>query len=167
MNFGDILDAWEEQTAIPQGRRRQLEKRVENKKDASVEKKVKEKNKANALLESWLDLHGVVDKDAVKPTSPGAEQRRLPAKNIDAVIDLHGLTQDEAWVCLEEFFQQCAARSFKKVTVIHGKGNHSHSEGALRKLVRAFIEKCPLVGESGYHPARLGGAGATWVILKK
>ncbi|MDR0411122.1 MAG: Smr/MutS family protein [Treponema sp.] len=168
MNFGDILDAWEKQTAIPQGENKRRQKKyTENKKAASVENKVDEKNRINALLESWLDSHGVIDKDAEMSESPIAKRHRLPRRHTDAIIDLHGLTQDEAWACLEDFFQKCAARSFERVTIIHGKGNHPRSKGALRKLVRVFIEKCPLTGESGYHTAKFGGAGATWVILKK
>ncbi|MDR0645044.1 MAG: Smr/MutS family protein [Treponema sp.] len=169
MNFGDILDAWEKQTAIPQGKkkRRQLEKSAKNKRSGSVEKKAGEKNKVNTLLELWLDSYGVVDKDTKQSRSPNVERRRLLSKKTDAVIDLHGLTQDEAWIRLEDFFQYCADFSFEKVTIIHGKGNHSNSEGALKKLVHTFIEKCPLAGESGYHTANLGGTGATWVILKK
>ena len=105
----------------------------------------------------------------------GERRRRLLRKRPDASIDLHGLTQDEAWNALETFFNRSRNSGFEKVLVIHGKGNHKGSgnegprpaEGALRDLSRRFIESCPFAGESGLSHIKEGGSGATWVILKE
>lgn len=105
----------------------------------------------------------------------GKRRSRLLRKSPDASIDLHGLTRDEAWLALENFFQTSLKQGCEKVLVIHGKGNHNaavpgetaRSEGALRELSRTFIETCTFAGESGYSSARDGGSGATWVILKE
>ena len=94
---------------------------------------------------------------------------RLLRKKPDAVIDLHGLKQDEAWAALKFFFDDAKRKGFEKLLIIHGKGNHtgfSGSEGVLKTLSRQFIESCPGAGESGYSSNRDGGSGATWVILK-
>jgi DNA-nicking Smr family endonuclease len=106
--------------------------------------------------------------------TPGARRRRLLAKKPDAVIDLHGLTRDEAWPALELFFRDAGNRGLEKVLIVHGKGNHAEERDGLpaglpplRALVKAFIERCPLAGESGYSPARQGGSGATWVLIRK
>ena len=109
------------------------------------------------------------DKDAAAaPAKTGAGERRsrLLRKKPDAVIDLHGLTRDEAWTALDTFFTNSRSEEFEKVLVIHGKGNHGN-EGILKDLSRHFIQSCPFAGECGYSSAREGGTGATWVILKE
>lgn len=109
---------------------------------------------------------GAKDADGF-PAETGAERRRrLLSKRADAVIDLHGLTRDEAWSSLETFFQDGKGRGYEKLLIIHGKGNHSAGEAVLSRAAREFIERCPLAGESGYGNAASGGSGATWVILK-
>ncbi|MDR1178184.1 MAG: Smr/MutS family protein [Spirochaetaceae bacterium] len=114
--------------------------------------------------------------------TPGERRRRLLAKKPDAVLDLHGLTRDEAWQSLDLFFEDAGNRGFEKVLIVHGKGNHAEEKDGwgpsakvlpstgsapLKLLVKTFIDHCPLAGESGYNPARQGGSGATWVLIKK
>ncbi|MCL2478142.1 MAG: Smr/MutS family protein [Treponema sp.] len=94
------------------------------------------------------------------------ERRRLLLKKPDAYIDLHGLIQEEAWDNLDEFFKRSRSKGFEKVLVIHGKGNHSKSEGVLGELCRKYIEQCPFAGTSGHNSGAKGGSGATWVLLK-
>ena len=96
----------------------------------------------------------------------GGRRYRLHRKKPDAIIDLHGLNCDQAWMALEAFFEESVKKGFEKLLVIHGKGNNS-GEGVLRDLTRRFIENCSFAGESGHSPAREGGRGATWVILKE
>jgi len=149
VDFGDILNKWEKQSAAH---------------------------------------HEVYDKDAQTPPeensdckSRGERRSRLLHKRPDASIDLHGLSSDESWAALETFFENSRRDGFEKLLVIHGKGNHRNSassnngssnnsstdEGVLKELTRRFIENCLFAGESGSSPAREGGAGATWVILKE
>jgi DNA-nicking Smr family endonuclease len=120
-------------------------------------------------LNAWLTRYGVYDKDAEegehRPRT-GERRRRLLRQRPDAVIDLHGLTQDEAWTALEIFFEDCRLKNYEKVMVIHGKGIHSRKEAVLADLSRKFIEACSFAGESGHGSATEGGRGATWVLLK-
>jgi DNA-nicking Smr family endonuclease len=111
---------------------------------------------------------GDKDADAEKPQAETGPQRRrrLLSKRADAVIDLHGLTRDEAWSSLEAFFHDGKRRGCEKLLIVHGKGNHSPGEAVLSRIAREFIERCPFAGESGYGNAASGGSGATWVILK-
>jgi DNA-nicking Smr family endonuclease len=185
MNFGDILDAWEKQTSIPQGKkkRRKLEKqRPEAERHGEEEPPASPapqavlkpptnggSSTANAMLSAWLDSHPVFDKDtsASKTASTKGEHRhRLLQKKPDARIDLHGLNRDEAWNALAGFFRACEQQGCEKVLIVHGKGNHSAGESVLKKLTRQFIETSPLAGESGNSNAEDGGTGSTWVILK-
>jgi DNA-nicking Smr family endonuclease len=138
-----------------------------------------------AILDKWerqTPGNTFFDKDALNEGAgaggrvSGERRSRLLRKKPDAYIDLHGLTREEAWSSLEVFFENSRNKGFEKVQIIHGKGSHGSSagisafycdEGTLRDLSRRFIEICSLAGENGYCPAREGGSGATWVILKK
>jgi len=125
------------------------------------------------ILDQW-DKHSgpVYDKDAelmVRSESSASRRRRLLRKSPDASIDLHGLTRDEAWNTLETFFNDANNRGLEKLLIIHGKGNHTVSDGqdaVLKKTVRDFIERCPFAGENGNSNGPSGGTGSTWVLLK-
>jgi DNA-nicking Smr family endonuclease len=123
----------------------------------------------NNILNKWLDKNGVSDKDAEtgeRKANPADRRRRLLRKVADATLDLHSLTQGEAWQALDEFFEAGKAQGFEKLLIIHGKGNHGESDGVLKDLTRKYIEDCPFAGESGHSAAAAGGSGATWVLLK-
>ncbi len=183
MDFGDILDDWDRQTAKPVGKKalRAAEKaRVE---DDGLQRALSEKENPPATaaptrpaasktvdpLTAWLRVNGVQDKDAAaeEEALSAAERRQiLRAKSPDAVIDLHGLSRDEAWLRLSAFFAAARRDGAEKVLVVHGKGNHSEGEAVLKRTTREFVERCPFAGECGQADSRSGGAGATWVILK-
>ena len=120
------------------------------------------------ILEKWDRLtDGVYVKDEEDPIEEKAgKRRRLLRKKPDAVIDLHGLTRDEAWNALDDFFSRSRSLGYEKVLVIHGKGNHSESDAVLKEVSRKFIEHCPFAGASGRNSSSAGGSGATWVLLK-
>jgi len=125
------------------------------------------------ILDQW-DKHSgpVYDKDAelmVRSESSASRRRRLLRKSPDASIDLHGLTRDEAWNSLDAFFNDANNKGLEKLLIIHGKGNHTVSDGqdsVLKKTVRDFIERCPFAGENGNSSGPSGGTGSTWVLLK-
>ena len=121
-------------------------------------------------LTKWLASNEIYNKDAdlrLEEVSPQERRYCLLNKKIDAFIDLHGLTQDEAWNALENFFQESRNKKLEKLLIIHGKGNHSTGGAVLKHIVRKFIERCPFAGESGYGNSNSGGTGATWVFLKE
>jgi DNA-nicking Smr family endonuclease len=169
MDFGDILDAWDRQTAKPQGKKGSGGTEKKQPPAAGDFHKQGTGQKERDALTTWLRTNSVYDKDAEEPesaVSPGEHRRRLLHKRPDAVIDLHGLTQDEAWNSLDGFFRSSRQQGLEKVLVIHGKGNHSLGEAVLKQAVKQFIEHCPFAGESGHGNAAAGGTGATWVLLK-
>jgi DNA-nicking Smr family endonuclease len=161
MNFGDILEQWDRQTA----------KTRRSGKGIPGSGKTGEELEKVDPLEAWLRVNGIYDKDAEAETAridnAGAKRRRLLAKTADAVLDLHGMTRDEAWTALDTFFRDSRRRGFEKLLVIHGKGNHSQGDVVLKETARSFIENCPFAGESGHGRAAAGGSGATWVLLKE
>ena len=171
MDFGDILDEWEKETAKPYGKRRLKEdEHAETECTKTGKNKSKELSSVNPM-DMWLRRYGVQDKDATlanerESISPAERRRRLRSMKPEAMIDLHGLTRDEAWARLEAFFADAYGKGLQKVLIIHGKGTHSDEEPVLNQMVRLFVEQNPHAGESGYAATATGGAGATWVILK-
>ena len=158
MDFGKILDIWD----------KKQEKKTSQKIHPPQEERKNPAGQPVNPINAWLRINGIHDKDREEDNhiSPGERRRRLLAKHPDAELDLHGLTVEEAWSSLENFFNQSYRRGFTKVLLIHGKGNHSDGEGVLRGLVKRFIENCPFAGESGHGAAKVGGTGSTWVVIK-
>ncbi len=90
--------------------------------------------------------------------------------DIDARIDLHGLSQGEAHAALLSFLNRARERGLRHVLVITGKGSSPGSEGILARAVPAWFATGPfraLVG--GYENAarRHGGEGALYVRLRR
>jgi DNA-nicking Smr family endonuclease len=161
MDFGDILDQWEQAKPV-------VKKMCETA-DTTGRKNRNGKMPQIDPLSAWLRINGVVDKDAAAEEDaidPAERRRRRLAKKPDASLDLHNLSRDEAWAAMEAFFRAGRQQNFDKLLIIHGKGNHSNGEAILKQAVRKFIERCPYAGESGRGNAAEGGSGATWILLK-
>ena len=121
--------------------------------------------------EAWLRRYGVVDKDKIASLEAerNRERSQLYIKKIpvEAKIDLHGLTREEARSRLSIFVGDCVKRGLRKILIVHGKGIHTTgSDPVLGEEVRKFIEQDRRCGRSGHPDRRMGGSGATWVFLK-
>ena len=130
-----------------------------------------------AILDKWekhyagndTSYRNISSRDDELPgekNNAGERRFRLHRKKPDASIDLHGLNSEEAWITLDSFFEESRSKGYEKLLVIHGKGFHGE-ERVLYDLTRRFIENCSFAGESGHNPAKEGGSGVTWVILKE
>jgi DNA-nicking Smr family endonuclease len=101
------------------------------------------------------------------------------AEEIEARLDLHGMTQSEAHRALTHFIHQCQSKGMKTVLVITGKGragdeqasgSASRGRGVLRQNVPRWINEPGLAGlVVGYAAAGLrhGGDGALYVRLRR
>jgi len=82
----------------------------------------------------------------------------------EATLDLHGMTQETAHRALLRFLQRGRANGARVVLVITGKS------GVLRRELKLWLahgELSPLVsGVSSAH-VRHGGAGASYILLKR
>jgi DNA-nicking Smr family endonuclease len=90
---------------------------------------------------------------------------------IQEQLDLHGFTVEEAKVLLDQFLYRAYSTGLRCVRLIHGRGKNSPdnrpvlkehvqmwlSHGRLSRLVLAFVTA----------PARDGGAGAAYVLLRR
>ncbi|GHV25648.1 DNA mismatch repair protein MutS [Spirochaetia bacterium] len=173
MDFGDILDQWDRQTGKPAGKKAVKAELGRLAAESTGGEESGDKGSPSLQkvdpLTAWLRIYGVPNKDAEiaeAAVPPSKQRRRLRAKKADATLDLHGLTRDEAWIAMEEFFRAGQQQEMEKLLIIHGKGIHSEKDAVLKRTVRDFIERCPFAGESGQGEAADGGSGATWVLLK-
>jgi DNA-nicking Smr family endonuclease len=85
--------------------------------------------------------------------------------NLDAKLDLHGMTVDEARIEMDLFLQQALAHHARAVLIIHGKG-HQHTVPILKNKVNHWLRTVSAVlafcSAAPFH----GGSGATYVLLK-
>jgi dsDNA-specific endonuclease/ATPase MutS2 len=65
-------------------------------------------------------------------------------------LDLHTFRPEEVAELIPDYLDECVARGFSQVRIIHGKGR-----GILRRIVHAALERHPAV-----ESFRLGGEGA-------
>lgn len=92
---------------------------------------------------------------------------RLP---LEASLDLHGLTQHQAFAMLHGFLARARQKGLRHVLVITGKGASYGSDGALRRAVPIWLRGPELKDfASGFKPAARGhgGDGALYVRLRK
>jgi len=131
------------------------------------------------ILERWEKSRAPVDMEAAlkrypPDAAPGAGRegriepgppRPFPDKP-QAELDLHGLNSVQAEEVLDRFIRDAKARGLSLVLLIHGKGNHSTGEPVLARVVRSYLEKCPLTGAFGPAARDEGGRGATRVRIR-
>ena len=100
------------------------------------------------------------------------DRRRLSRgiRDVDARIDLHGMTQDRAFSALIGFLRGAQARGHRTVLVITGKGRGDSARGILRGAVPQWLARPDLralvlgIEEAG---RRHGGTGALYVRLRR
>jgi DNA-nicking Smr family endonuclease len=109
-------------------------------------------------------------------TAPGVDPHLVQRLHhgdfaIRGQLDLHGYTVEEAKILLTRFLNQAYSGGLRCVRLIHGRGKNSPdnrpvlkehvqmwlSQGRLSRLVLAFVTA----------PARDGGAGAAYVLLRR
>ncbi len=105
----------------------------------------------------------------VRPGVPAAAMRKLRRGGwvIQAELDLHGHTGDEARVALAAFLNRCLRTDRRCVRIIHGKGHGSKNRlPVLKNKVRHWLTQREDV--LAFCQARTvdGGAGAVIVLLK-
>jgi DNA-nicking Smr family endonuclease len=89
---------------------------------------------------------------------------------IEARIDLHGVTQSEAYGLLLGFLQRAHLRKLRHVLVITGKGSSMGSDGVLRQAVPMwFTTPSFRILVNGYEDAARnhGGTGAIYVRMRR
>lgn len=80
---------------------------------------------------------------------------------IEDSLDLHAFAPKDVRPVVEEYLEEAAARGFREVRLIHGRGI-----GAQRRSVQGLLAGHPLVLRYFDAPPERGGWGATVVVLK-
>jgi DNA-nicking Smr family endonuclease len=119
-----------------------------------------------------------------KPTLPPlapVERRTLQAlrrgrKEVDSVIDLHGMRQEEAHFALLRFLHRAQGSGYGLVLVITGKGGAAvgsglfEERGVLRRMVPHWLRlpdlRSLVIGFEEASPQH-GGSGAIYVRLRR
>jgi dsDNA-specific endonuclease/ATPase MutS2 len=95
------------------------------------------------------------------PAALTAEDDEPLALPIEDSLDLHTFRPRDVASVVEEYLTEAAARGFREVRLIHGRGI-----GVQREIVRGVLSRNPLVEAFSDAPAERGGWGATVVRLR-
>ena len=129
-------------------------------------KKVDKNKKINSNTISSIDK-------VLKPTftftldSKIKKQIKSNRLNIDAIIDLHGKTEVQAYESIKNFIKDCYFNNFKSIMIITGKGLNSKGKIKLKTplwLKSEDLSKYVVGFET--MPHNKGGEGALFVQLK-
>lgn len=86
---------------------------------------------------------------------------------IQATLDLHGSTLDEARGRLDQFLTSCVQHNVKCVRIIHGKGHGSQNgESVLKDTARRWLAQIEFVLAYTECSEQNGGSGAVQALLK-
>ncbi len=94
---------------------------------------------------------------------------------IEAILDLHGYTTDEAYNKVENFLKNCYQRKKRCVQIVTGKGLHLDDDifavrGVLKDLVPKWLNADnlrPLILMFDYSRPEDGGVGALTILLRR
>lgn len=92
---------------------------------------------------------------------------RLGKYEVQDKLDLHRIKLREARTLVYDFIRHAHERGLRTVMITHGKGIHSPVPARLKSYVFHWLEEFDLV--LAYHTARpeQGGAGSTYVMVRK
>jgi DNA mismatch repair protein MutS2 len=95
----------------------------------------------------------------LRPKSP--DDLGLAMQNASNTVDVRGQRADEALRAVEAFLDKAALAGDSPVFIVHG-----HGTGALRKEIRAYLDRSPYVARWAPGEPRQGGDGASVVELR-
>jgi len=158
------------------GRGRELP--IEQTREAQIRQS--EDAEAYAQLSDLVDGSGSFDisdtDEYIEGIANGLDRRLLSRLrrgdfSVQAHVDLHGLTRDEARIRVEGFLHESRLRSRRCVLIIHGRGLNSKDQIPVLKdsvriwLTRGRISRAVLAFATA-RPTD-GGAGAVYVLLRR
>ena len=95
------------------------------------------------------------------------KQLRQGKYSIEARLDLHRMTAEQARLTFYQFVRDCIAHDIRCALITHGKGEGRANPAVLKSLVAHWL---PQIDEVlAFHSAQKhhGGTGATYLLLKK
>ena len=80
---------------------------------------------------------------------------------VEDALDLHPFRPEETASVVADYVEAAAARGFREVRIVHGRGS-----GVQRRIVRAALARSPFVLSFADATPDRGGWGATVAMLK-
>lgn len=90
------------------------------------------------------------------------EEEGLVAIPVEDVLDLHPFRPRETASVVAEYIEAAAAKGFREVRLIHGRGI-----GVQRTVVREALARSPFVASFSDATPDRGGWGATVAVLRQ
>ena len=125
------------------------------------------------MMSDHLDIDEVETGDELLFVRKGLQHKTVKRLRrgefaIDAELDLHGQTVDEARQLLANFIPACQAAGKRCVRIIHGKGHGSfQKKPVLKNKVNMWLQQRDDVLAFCSARPNDGGTGAVYVLLKR
>ena len=132
-------------------------------------KSIKRADKNKKVNSNTISLVNKVLKPNVTFTIDNKIKKQIKSNrlNFDAIIDLHGKTEIQAYESIKSFIKNCYFNNFKSIMIITGKG--SNNKGKLKLKTPLWLKNEDLskylVGFETM-PHNKGGEGALFVQIK-
>lgn len=110
--------------------------------------------------------------DALSYSAPGIQKNVLKKLRkgyygLDAELDLHGLTRQEAKRQFLRFLHDCVENGYRCVHIVHGKGIRSADNlSVLKNNLNSWLRQHRDVQAFCSSQPKQGGTGAVWVLLQ-
>ncbi|MDH5423956.1 MAG: Smr/MutS family endonuclease [Gammaproteobacteria bacterium] len=129
---------------------------------------------AQAVSENIFSTSNVTDCDVIlrferpglqKPLLKTFRQGKMP---IEASLDLHGYTSEQARTAMIEFMRLVQREQLRVVCIVHGKGFGSNSkQPVIKPLINKWLQELNEVLAFSSAQPKDGGTGAVYVLLRK
>jgi len=86
--------------------------------------------------------------------------------NVEAVLDLHKMTVEQARTAVNSFLHQCLGRKIRTALIVHGKGMPGNPP-ILKNQLNCWLRQAKVVLAFRSASPRHGGKGAVYILLKR
>lgn len=132
--------------------------------------RVREKSQSIAQRDDGSTKHHKPSPQPSQLDRRTAEKLRKGKMPVEAILDLHGMTQDQAHSALKGFVSRAFEQQKRCVLVITGKGLRSDGDGVLKTRLPLWLSLeplCNMVLQSTPAHKKHGGGGAFYLYLKR
>ena len=174
----DFLDAMSDVQPLEKTDRVELKKQTLDTETAATRRRAAQSytpsNHAatSELVGDQTTIEPVAPLDILSFQRPGVQhgvfkKLRLGRYDIEACLDLHRMTVEQARVAVIQFVRDCLSQDIRCALINHGKGEGRRQPAVLKSCVAHWLPQ--LADILAFHSAQQhqGGVGATYILLKK
>ena len=85
---------------------------------------------------------------------------------MEAQVDLHGMTVEQARSTVLEFVRDCYQHEVRIALITHGKGEGRTQPAILKSCINSWLPQLPEILAFHSAQSRHGGLGATYVLIR-